>query len=124
MALAYVIVVLLVATLAQVTKTGPIRKGPFLFQVTEQCQPGADCRFGEWQAWSDYSKTCGGTGTHSRRRDILNHPDNGGQECSEVQNELVREKASCQGHPPGRPDNPYGPCPSELVAVTFAQPGV
>ena len=60
MALAYVIVILLVATLAQVTKTGPIRSSPTKFSPT-----------------------------HMRKRAILNQPDNGGQESSDVQHELV-----------------------------------
>ena len=65
-------------------------------QITQQCEPGQDCRFTEWQEWSDCSNTCGVEGSRSRRRDVLTPPVGDGQECYEVQNELVRETEPCE----------------------------
>ena len=65
----------------------------------------------DWTPWGDCSVTCcdvAECGVHIRTRGKDPADDYGGDPCEGVD----EEEQACDGHPPGDPDDPYGPCPS------------
>ena len=45
-----------------------------------------DCALSEWSEWSTCTKTCDG-GQQTRTRHIIQHAENGGQQCYEEQSQ-------------------------------------
>ena len=43
-----------------------------------------DCKVGEWMAWGECSVTCG-DGNKRRTREVVQQPENGGNECPNLE---------------------------------------
>lgn len=63
---------------------------------THECP--IDCELSDWSDWSDCSGDCG-TGTRTRTRHIITHPDHGGMECPEPED--LTEEDICHHTTPG-----------------------
>mmetsp|Transcript_43604 Transcript_43604/g.100521 ORF Transcript_43604/g.100521 Transcript_43604/m.100521 type:complete len:1740 (-) Transcript_43604:73-5292(-) len=63
----------------------------------DPCHPDIDCEWGEWQAWSTCSASCGG-GIMTRDRGIEKFPWGSGEYCEAL---TMKEAASCNTHPCG-----------------------
>jgi hypothetical protein len=79
-----------------VSTQGENFKCPWLSETqacnTQECP--VDCTVGDWVAWSECSKSCGG-GSRSRVRVVTRHPREGGAACP-----LLKETESCNDGEP------------------------
>ena len=55
------------------------------------------CMVGDWKQWGECSVTCGGDGTKTRAREVVQEPANGGAQCPDLEETETCNSDQCPG---------------------------
>ena len=70
----------------------------FLIPVNKFFNGSVDCGVEDWSLWSKCSATCGGGGTRTRERKVVQEPENGGAACQDREEEESCKTEPCEGN--------------------------